>query len=101
MSDSKKTCVIWGDFGASLNFSVIELDNLSVNNHAVIQNVFVCDHWKKVEYFLKKEKNDVVVDQTIINDYDKWIFFGDTLSSEEKTKIIFSIIHPWIIFGLL
>jgi hypothetical protein len=60
-------------------------DNSSVDNHAILQIFFVLTDWRKVKY--EKCKDDW--GETIINDCDKWLFFGDTMSRGKKNDHVF------------
>ena len=77
MSNALTSCAFFADFGATLDLSASEKDNLSVNDHAVICIFFVLFKWRRVK-FLKKEEN--IQDEVIVNDTHKWIILGDTLS---------------------
>ena len=87
MSDPTKCSVICTDFGATLNCMSSEKESSSINNRAVICIFFVSYNWQTVKF--KKlvtcgESTNEIEDETIINDYNKWIFFGDTLSKGKK-----------------
>ena len=77
MLDPDKFRVTCTDVGATLDLMAAEKDNSSVNNHAVICILFVIYNWRKVE-MVKKVNGKEVKDETIVNDCDKWIIFGDT-----------------------
>ena len=77
------------DFGATLNLEASEKDNSSVANHAVICIIFVVMNWRRVKIIHENGE----VDETIISDCEKWIFFGDTLSVKGKKTIMFFIMH--------
>ena len=85
MCNPDKHRVICIDFGATLDLCAAELDNCSVNNHAVVCILFVLSNWRKVKY----KKNDDKYDETLINDCNKWMFFGDTMSRGKKNDHIF------------
>ena len=89
MSDRDKHRVICTDFGATLDLSAAEKDNSSVDNHAVICIFFVSQNWRKVSYKREVEGGGVLDDETIINDCEKWIFFGDTMSKGKKNDHVF------------
>ena len=78
MSNPHTTRVICTDFGATLDLGASEKDNSSVNNHAVIAIFLVSHNWRQVIYKKEKEGGEKEDDATIVNDCDKWIFFGDT-----------------------
>jgi len=89
----KTTRVICTDFGATLDLSAIEKGMCSVNNHAVICISFVCYDWRVVK-IRKETSNELEWDEIIINDYDKWICFGNTLSKGKKNDHVFY--NAWI-----
>ena len=84
MSHTYRHCVLFTDFGTTLDLQAAEKDNSSVNNHAVICIFFVCTNWRSVTF-----SNGVDMDETILNDCERWIFFGDTLSKGKKNDHIF------------
>ena len=86
MSHPDKTRVICTDFGATLDLRAKETDNSSVDNHAVVCIFFVLTEWRTVE-FLNTKTN--TTDETIVNNCDKWIVFGDTLSRGKKNDHVF------------
>eukprot|EP00957_Ditylum_brightwellii_P039044 2950912-Ditylum_brightwellii.AAC.1 len=63
-------------FGATLDLRASETDNCSVDNHAILCIFFVLTNWREVQY----EKETGEIGETVVNDSDKWLFFGDTLS---------------------
>ena len=85
MSNPDVSCVICTDFGATLDLHACEKDNISVDNHAVICILFVLTDWRRVRYFIEDKR---VWDETIVNNYDKWIIFGDTLSKGKQQSCI-------------
>ena len=85
MCNPDKHRVICTDFGATLDLSAAEKDNCSVNNHAVIAIYFVLSNWRTVEY----KKSEEEYDKAIMNDCDKWLFFGDTISRGKKNDHVF------------
>ena len=87
MSDPNKHRIICTDFGATLDLGAAEKGNCSVDNHSVMCILFVVSNWREVEYVNTKGN----ADKTIINDCDKWIFFGDTMSKGKK-MIMYSTI---------
>ena len=87
MSNSDHHRVICTDFGATLDLFASEKDNSSVNNHAVLCIFFVLYNWRRVKYM----KNENEWDETVVNDCDRWLVFGDTISRGKK-MIMFSII---------
>ena len=94
MSAPIRHLVICTDFGDTLDLMSIEKDNLSVNNDAVICIFFVSYNWRTVEF--KKlvtcgESTNEIDNQKIINDCDKWIYFGDTISKGKKNDHVFHI----------
>ena len=80
MSNPDKHCIICTDFGATLDLTAAEKDNCSVDNHSVLAIYFVLSNWRAVKY--KKEEDKY--NETIINDCNKWLFFGDTISKGKK-----------------
>ena len=84
MSNSDTTRVICTDFGATLDLSAVEKDNCSVDNHAVICIFFIVYNWRVTDFI-----DDGNLNQVIINDCDKWIWFGDTMSKGKKNDHIF------------
>jgi hypothetical protein len=81
--------IICTDFGATLDLGAIEKDNCSVNNHAVVCIFFVAYDWRRVQ-FKKTDKNGCMHnDEVMVNECDKWIFFGDTLSKGKKNDHVF------------
>jgi hypothetical protein len=90
MSDHpNNTCVICTDFGTTLDLGASEKDNSSVNNHAVIAIFLVSHNWRQVIYKKRKESGENDDDVTIVNDCDKWIFFGDMRSKGKKNDHVF------------
>ena len=89
MPNSDMHCVIFTDFGETLDLIATEKDNSSVNNHAVIFIFFVCSNWRVATFKKQVEGSEDVFDKTILNDCDIWIFFGDTLSKGKKNDHIF------------
>ena len=85
MSDPNKHRIICTDFGATLDLGAAEKGNCSVDNHSVMCTLFVVSNWREVEYVNTKGN----ADKTIINDCDKWIFFGDTMSKGKKNDHVF------------
>ena len=77
MSNSDTTRVIFTDFGVTLDLKATETDNSSLDNHVVICIFFVLTNCHPVDFYNSSKKS---MDETIINDCDKWIVFGDTLS---------------------
>ena len=80
MSDPATTRIICTDFEATLDVRAVKKDNCFVDNHAVICIFFVIHNWREVEFINKQGEPDRV----IINDCEKWIFFGDTISKGGK-----------------
>ena len=66
-----------------------EKDNSSVNNHAIIDIFFVAHSWRRVQYDKKNAAGLLVKDETIVNECDKWIIFGDTYSKGKKNDHVF------------
>ena len=56
-----------------------------MDNHAVLCIFFVLYNWRRVKY--KKSVHEW--DETIVNDCDKWLVFGDTISRKKKKTIMF------------
>jgi hypothetical protein len=90
MTKSATSQVIFTDFGATLDLMSSEKDNSSQNNHAVVCIFMVTYNWRDVKFKNKATDGLEFDDETVVNDCDKWIFFGDTLSKGKKTNI-FSI----------
>lgn len=89
MSDPETTRVLCTDFAATLDLKASEKDNSSVDNHAVVCIFLVCHDWRKVKFKTEGENGEEVIDdETIVNDCDKWIFFAPTLSKGEKNDHI-------------
>ena len=80
MSNPDKQRIICNDFRATLDLAAAEKDNGSVDNHSVLEIYSVLTNWRAVKY----EKEEDKYDETIINDCDKWLFFGDTISKGKK-----------------
>jgi hypothetical protein len=89
MSNGDICRVICTDFSATLDLGASEIDNSSVNNHAVIAIFLVNRDWRKAKY---KNKESGEEEETIVSDCDKWIFFGDTRSKGKK-MIMCSMMH--------
>ena len=85
MSHPYQHRIICTNFGATLDLFAMEKDNSSVNNHAVLCIYFVLTNRRKVSY----EINEGNKDTTIVNDCDKWLFFGDTISRGKKNDHVF------------
>ena len=75
--------VICTDFGATLELSAVGKD------HAVICTFFVNQNWRKVIYKREEVGGEVLDDETMINDCEKWILFGDTMSKGKKNNHVF------------
>ena len=73
------------NFEVRLNMFATKKDNLSVDNHAVIDNWFIQTNYLPVRY----KKNNGKLGDTIINDCDTWIFFGNTMSQGKKNDHVF------------
>ena len=89
MSDPEKDRIICTDFGATLDLRGAEADNCSVDNHAVVCIFFVLMNWRKVQYKRKNDQKELVDNSTILNDCQKWAFFGSTLSRGKKNDHVF------------
>ena len=94
MGNPNQHRVICTDFGATLDLRGAETDNCSVNNHAVVCIFYVLTNWRSVKYKKRTENNNTNAflegeDETIVNDADKWGFFGDTISTGKKNDHIF------------
>ena len=89
MGDPNKHRVFCTDFGATLDLMGAEKDNSSVNNHAIIDIFFVAHSWRRVQYRKKNDAGVLVLDETIVNECDKWIIFGDTYSKGKKNDHVF------------
>jgi hypothetical protein len=88
MSDPNIHRVICTDFGATLDLMAAEKDNCSINNHAVICICLVSYDWRKVKFKKEGENGSLIDDETIINECDKWIFFGDTIEKGKKNDYV-------------
>ena len=89
MSDPNKHRIFCTDFGATLDLMGAEKDNSSVNNHAIVDIFFVAHSWRHVPFKKPNGEGPVICDRTIVNDCDKWIFFGDTYSKGKKNDHVF------------
>ena len=81
--------VICTGFGATLDLRGSEKGNSSVDNHAIICILFVVHGWRKVQFDRVIEGEATQHDETIVNDCDRWIFFGDTISTGKKKDHVF------------
>ena len=88
MSNPNKHRIICTDFGATFDLGATEKGNCSVDNHSVMCIFFVVSKWREVEYY-NTESN---LDKTIINNCDKWIFFGHKISKGKKKIMYFTIL---------
>ena len=86
MSNPDTTKLFFTDFGATLDLSAMETGNSSVDNHAVICVFFVLTNWRPVKFY---NTSSNILDETVLNNYDKWIIFGDTLSKGKKKDHVF------------
>ena len=77
MSNPDIHCVIYTDFGAILDL-ICEKDHSSVNNHTVICIFFICTNWRRVNYIKKNQCGEDELDNTILNNCERWVFFGAT-----------------------
>ena len=93
MSNSDMHCILFTDFGATLDLMAVEKENSSVNNYAVICNFFACSNWRVATFKKQVEGSEDLIDKTIVNDCDRWIFFGDTLSKRKKSDHIFHSLY--------
>ena len=66
-----------------------EKDNSSVNNHDIVDVFFVAHSWRRVPYKKLNGEGQEVLDETIVNECNKWIFFGDTYSRGKKNDRVF------------
>lgn len=89
MTNSDTSQVVFTDFGATLDLMASEKDNSSINNHAVVCIFMVTYNWRNVKFNRRGVGLEEVEDETVVNDCDKWIFFGDTLSKGKKNDHIF------------
>jgi hypothetical protein len=78
------TCVVFTDFGATLDLKSAHTDNCSQNAHAVLDN-FVVLHRRRV-VAVDKDGTQLSV---VINDCDVFHYFGDTISKGKKNDWIF------------
>ena len=85
MSHPDKHRVICTGFGATLDLGSVEKGNCSVDNHAVMCIFFVVSNWREVKFTNIRGEQD----STIINDCDKWVFFGETMSKGKKNDHVF------------
>ena len=86
MPNSNTTRAIFTDLGVTLDLKATETDNSIIDNHAVICIFFVLTNWRPVDFYNTSKER---MDETIINDCDKWIVFGDTLSKGKKNENVF------------
>ena len=89
MSDGDTTQIICYDFGATLDLMSAEKDNSSVNNHAVICILLVNFNFRTVKFKRKGPNGQMIDDETIVSDCEKWIFVGATMSKGKKNDHIF------------
>ena len=89
MSDPTKYRIFFTNFGATLDLMGAEKDDSSVNNHAVIDIFFVAHSWRRVTYKKLNGEGCEVLDEKIVNECSKWIFFGDTYSKGKKKNYVF------------
>ena len=85
-------CLICTDFGATLDLSAAEKEKRSVDNHAFVCVFFVTQNLTRVNYKRAVKVEEFLGDETIINDCEKWIFFGDTMLKGKRITM-FSIIY--------
>ena len=85
MSNPEVCRVICTDFGATLDLHASEKDNSSIDNHAVICIFFVAHKWRRVTF----KNKDGINDEKMMNNCDKWIVFGDTMSKGKKNDHVF------------
>ena len=97
MSDPNLRCVICTDFGASLDLSATEKDNSSVDNHAVLCILFFTHNWRRVKF--KREVRDEVFvdDEIIVNDCEKLVFFGNTMSTDNNDHVLHNACQTYLI----
>ena len=93
-SDPETCRVFCTDFGSAVVLSASEQDNSSVDNHAVICIFFVITNWRRVRYLNDRTK---YWDKTIASNYDKWVFFRDTLSKGEDEYVFHNECLTYII----
>lgn len=84
MSGPNLHCMICTDFDVTLDSSITEKNNSSVDNHAVICIYFVTHNWRRVKFIRAVQDEVFVDDETIKNDCEKWLFFGNTMSDLEE-----------------
>ena len=89
MSNSNNARVMLTDFGPSLDLRATEVGNYSVGNHAVTRALFVVCNWRRVRFWNNEAQ---VEDESMLDDCDKWVFFGDTVSKGKK--MIMSSMNP-------
>eukprot|EP00957_Ditylum_brightwellii_P192632 14667088-Ditylum_brightwellii.AAC.1 len=85
MSNAEKHHALCTNFGSTLDLFASEKDNSSVDNHAALCIFFVLSNWRNVKY--KTEEGEYK--DTVVNDCDKWLVFGDTMSRGKKNDHIF------------
>jgi hypothetical protein len=66
----------------------MEKDNSSVDNHAVICIFLVNTNWRKASFTVMKNGKEEL-DEAMLSDCDKWIFFGETMSIGKKNDHVF------------
>ena len=89
MTDPDKHRVICTDFAATLDLRGAEADNSSINNHAVVCIFYVLTNWRVAKYKKIMENGEEINDESILNNADKWAFFGDTISAGKKNDHVF------------
>lgn len=82
-SHRDKHRVICTDFGATLDLGSVVRRHFSMDNHAVMC-IFEASNWQEVEFSNIQGEQD----STLINDCDKWVFFGQKISKGIKRSSI-------------
>ena len=90
ISNTGLYCILFTDFGATLDLMVAEKDNLSVNNHAVICIFFVSSNWMNARLKKQAESSEDAFNEIIVNDCHRWLFFGD---AQSKGKNNYHVSH--------
>lgn len=71
---------------ATLDLKSIKTNNNLVNNYAVINIFFILSNQKEITL---DNVDTEEIDQTIINSYNKQIFFINIISKEKKNNYVF------------
>ena len=74
------TYLFFTDFGTNLDIGAAKIDICSFDNRVVVNIRFVIYGFRKVKI---KRKNGVW-DEMILNECDRWVIFGDTISKGKR-----------------